>query len=471
MPVVLLIYLLVGKKQKNIFLLIASLFFYSWGETYYVLIILSSIVVNFFSGILIDRYRSNYKAKLVLTGSLIINLGLLGWFKYSGFAIENVNDLFTFLNLPLIDSRSVHLPIGISFFTFQAISYIVDVYNEKTPSQKNFIDIALYISCFPQLIAGPIVRYREISRQLQSRIVRFNDFSIGVNRFIIGLGKKVIIANPMGEITDQILSSTSDGLTASLAWTAAICYSLQIYFDFSGYSDMAIGLGRMFGFTFPENFRYPYISRSIREFWTRWHISLSSWFRDYLYIPLGGNRNSPARTCFNLFFVFFLCGLWHGASWNFVLWGMIHGIFLILERIGLGKLLKKMWAPFQHLYTLVIIITAWMFFRIDNLHEALLFVKAMFGYPTGDGNALHLSYYLTNKYIFVFVLGILGSMPFINLFNYLCSLAFKYRENLLGHCMQLSFSFTKVFFLVSVFIFSVMFIASGTYNPFIYFRF
>ncbi len=462
LPLVLSAYFLSPKLFQNIILLIFSLFFYAWGEAFYVFIMVGSIFINYLGGIMIDRYRGEYRGKLFMAVVVSLNIGILVYFKYANFVVGNINQGLEYLDFPIIRMGSVHLPIGISFFTFQAISYIVDVYRGSVEGQKRFINVALYISLFPQLIAGPIVRYTHIAAQMVSRNVSFSDFSLGVRRFIIGLGKKVIIANPLGELTDQIMGIPFDGLTPILAWVGAASYALQIYFDFSGYSDMAIGLGRMFGFTFPENFRVPYISRSMKEFWTRWHISLSSWFRDYLYISAGGNRISPFRTYFNLSMVFFLCGLWHGASWNFVIWGLSHGFFLVLERIGFLRFLIRLWRPLQHLYVLFIVTITWVFFRLESLTDALKYLRTMFGFSMGRAAEFHLPLYLDKEKFVVFLLGILCSMPLTDLLR---------KVNIKGEVTKWIFPLSESVVTFLIFIFSLMMIASGTYNPFIYFRF
>ncbi len=340
LPLTLLGYFAVPSKFRNVFLLLASLFFYAWGETIYVLIMLASIALNYFFGILIEQGMqapTGGRGRLALAAGITVNLLLLVYFKYANFLADNLNVSLARLSLPEIALGPVHLPIGISFFTFHAISYLVDIYRRQCTAQRTFVQCALYIALFPQLIAGPILRYRDMASQLISRTVTAAGFSAGIQRFVFGLAKKLILANPLGELADKVFAIPSGDLTAGPAWLGIICYGLQIYLDFSAYSDMAIGLGRMFGFHIMENFDYPYISLSIREFWRRWHISLSTWFRDYLYIPMGGNRGAAWRTYLNLTTVFLLCGLWHGASWNFVIWGLLHGVYLVLERVGFGR--------------------------------------------------------------------------------------------------------------------------------------
>lgn len=463
-------YFICGRRLKNTLLLLFSLLFYAWGEGVFVLIMLCSIAGNYLAGLLIEKHRDRGKAGIVLFFAVVLNLGLLIAFKYANFIVGNINLLVPLLHLDTIHLNPVHLPIGISFFTFQAMTYVVDVYRKDANSQKNPINIGLYIALFPQLIAGPIVRYHDIAKQIVSRKVNLDIFAKGVERFIYGLGKKVLIANALAVPADKIFSIPADGLTAGLTWLGIICYTLQIYFDFSGYSDMAIGLGHMFGFKFLENFNYPYISKSIREFWRRWHISLSTWFRDYLYIPLGGNRKGELRTYINLVIVFFLCGLWHGASWNFVIWGMMHGMFLVLERIGLNDILKRLWVPFRHLYTLLVVIIAWVFFRAETLPYAMSYLAAMFGSANGDGIVYHTALYLDNEVKLVLVAGIVFSAPVLD-----CLARFKTNvmnaSNGFVSLAEGASALSSLFVLTLILLGSIMSLAAGSYNPFIYFRF
>ena len=366
-------------RLKNAVLLFASLLFYTWGETLYVLLMLVSILANYCFGLAIDHSRQSRYPRLWLAIGVATNLVLLAAFKYANFLVDNVNVLLQWAEIPPLVLAPVHLPLGISFFTFQAMSYIIDVYRGQVTAQKKLTHVALYISLFPQLIAGPIVRYHDIARQIVERHIDSALFISGVRRFLMGLAKKLLIANSMGQVATTAFSTSSTELGFALAWLGIICYALQIYFDFSGYSDMAIGLGRMLGFRFQENFNYPYIAASLQDFWRRWHISLSRWFRDYLYIPLGGNRLGVARTYFNLMLVFFLCGLWHGASWNFVIWGMIHGCFLVLERGLFGDFLNWLWRPLRHAYTLIVVCFAWVFFRAETLPQAFSYCAALLG--------------------------------------------------------------------------------------------
>jgi len=471
LPITLTVYFICGRRLKNSMLLLLSLLFYSWGEGFYLLIMLCSITGNYLAGLLIEKYRSRGRSGIVLFFAVVLNLGLLVAFKYANFIVDNINVLIPYLHLNKIQLNPVHLPIGISFFTFQAMTYVVDVYRKEASVQKNPINIGLYISLFPQLIAGPIVRYHDIAKQIISRKVNLDLFSNGVERFIYGLGKKVLIANALAVPADKIFAIPAEGLTSGLAWLGIVCYTLQIYFDFSGYSDMAIGLGRMFGFRFLENFEYPYISRSIREFWRRWHISLSTWFRDYLYIPLGGNKKGPLRTYVNLVTVFFLCGLWHGASWNFVIWGMMHGLFLVIERAGLENVLERLWSPLRHVYTLLVVITAWVFFRAETLPYAISYLLSMFGFSEGHGIVYHIALYLDNEVKLVLIAGIIFSAPVLTYLK-------KTKETIMKNAGKATTSWAENISAVSgitllsiILLGSIMSLAAGSYNPFIYFRF
>ncbi|WP_457575170.1 MBOAT family O-acyltransferase [Desulfomarina sp.] len=468
LPATLLAYFFSG-KLKNITLLLSSLFFYAWGENIYVLVMISSIVFNFYCGIAISVRTSEKRSKpgTVLTVGIIFNLSVLFFFKYSNFIVDSINHFTSIFQFSPLYLSPVHLPIGISFFTFQALSYIVDVYKGHVPAQKNIINLGLYISLFPQLIAGPIVRYHNIASELVHRSVSRDDFSEGVRRFLYGLSKKVLLANPLALTADKIFALSVTDISSPLAWLGAVCYTFQIYFDFSGYSDMAIGLGRMFGFHFLENFNYPYISRSIREFWKRWHISLSTWFRDYLYIPLGGNRYSKTRTICNLFLVFILCGLWHGAAWTFLAWGVYHGFFLILERTLCGNFLNKIWLPIRHIITLIIIIIGWVLFRSDTINDAISYITIMF-FPFSETRGNHLSLYMDSKLIFELFMATLCSFPFYQKFNLLRTCT---KTDSATIQLQSILSIGELIFLFTLTYFTIISLAAGVYNPFIYFRF
>ena len=472
LPVVLLCYYLSPKPVKNFTLLAFSLLFYAWGEVFYLGVMLTSIVANYITGLLI--YKSFLKdpdqkrlSKIYLTIGVIINLVLLVSFKYANFLVDNVNVLFALIHLPALKLKQIHLPLGISFFTFQAISYIVDVYRKEVPAQKNIFNLALYISLFPQLIAGPIVRYHDVSLQIATRRHSMALVSSGVIRFVYGLAKKMLIANPLGETADSVFDLASTDLTMPLAWIGIMAYSLQIYFDFSGYSDMAIGLGRMFGFEFLENFNYPYISRSVREFWRRWHISLSTWFRDYVYIPAGGSRVSTIRVYLNLLMVFILTGIWHGASWNFIVWGLFHGVFLASEHAGFSEILKKAWLPLQHFYLLGIVLTGWVFFRVENLSQAVDFLLAMSGFSGIATSYMQFMQVLSQETLYAFILGIGFSVPVAAVVRT------KLNQLVQGSLIKSAcvIVFPRLAVLSVLLLLSVLKIASSTYNPFIYFRF
>ncbi|HSH43057.1 MAG TPA: MBOAT family protein [Arenicellales bacterium] len=463
LPLVLAGYYLVPRALRNVYLLAASLLFYAWGEGFLVLLMLFSVALNYVGGRVIDGCRVQRSRKFALAATLAANLLLLGWFKYANFIADNLNVVLQALGLPTWGLDPVHLPIGISFFTFQAMSYVVDIYRGDARVQRNPINSALYIALFPQLIAGPIVRYHHIDEQLRERSHNMDLFASGVALFVIGLGKKMLIANPMGEVSDEIFAIPAGELTATVGWIGAVAYTLQIYFDFSGYSDMAIGLGRMFGFQFLINFNYPYISRSMREFWRRWHISLSRWFRDYLYIPLGGNRVSPPRVYVNLLIVFFLCGLWHGASWNFVIWGLIHGAFLAGERTIAGRWVSQMWRPLQHVYVLLVVICAWVFFRAETLDYALAYLGAMFGFGAGEGLLYHAAMYVDPMTILIAASGIIGSTP-------LWPALRRRLADLEGGWRGLADA-AMIGALVLIIFGASLHLAAGTHNPFIYFRF
>lgn len=467
LPVVLVSYFLIPAKLRNLYLLLASLFFYTWGEGLYVLLMLFVIIVNYILGMTFADRAANARRRLLILG-IGINLIPLLFYKYSGFFLENLGALFGSGTVgSLVAKQAIHLPLGISFFTFHALSYLVDTYKGATPAQKNPINLGLYITVFPQLIAGPIVRYHDIAGQLDKRRVSLDDFSIGVERFIVGLAKKVLLANPLGQMADIVFKMPTAELSTLAVWIGAVSYMLQIYYDFSGYSDMAIGLGRMFGFTFLENFNYPYISRSIQEFWRRWHISLSNWFRDYLYIPLGGNKKGPRRTIINLFIVFFLCGLWHGATWNFVFWGLFHGFFLAVERGRWGEILTRAPRLIRHLYVLLVVLVGWIFFRADTFTQGLDVATILFGgqettlLPLAVLIRLDPLFYLTLGCAIVFMA---PTIPFL----------YKraQRSELCVHLMTFKIQHpVRLLCLCSIFTLSIASLASGVYNPFIYFRF
>ncbi len=468
LPAVLMLYLAAGAKCRNILLLAASLLFYAWGEGVYLVLMLASIGINYLGGRLIGAASSLSERRLWLILSVILNLLLLGYFKYANFIADNLNILLNTINLGSIELSPVRLPIGISFFTFQALSYIIDVFRKEVKPQGNVLNLALYISLFPQLIAGPIVRYHDIDKQISNRKTSIADLANGIERFIFGLSKKVLLANPVGEIAVRIFALPESELTTPLAWLGAVAYTLQIYFDFSGYSDMAIGLGRMFGFRFLENFNYPYISRSIREFWRRWHISLSTWFRDYVYIPLGGNRYGSIRTGIHLVTVFLLCGLWHGAAWTFVIWGLYHGLFLSIERTVIGKLLENLWSPIRVTITLLLVICGWVIFRSETLSEALNYLSIMWRiYPQ---QTMISTESLNNKELFELIAALVFALPILPWLS--ASFHNQQRqESRLFFILTTIGETIKFLALLALCYFSIISLAAGVYNPFIYFRF
>ena len=456
LPIVIVIYYTILRKKRtlqNIFLFLASLLFYAWGEPAFVFVMLLSIVANYLFGLFVYNFKNNkIKSKVLLFISVLFNLSILFVFKYLAFVMENIRNL-SGLDLPVPE---IALPIGISFFTFQTMSYVIDVYRGEEV-QKNPLNVGLYIAFFPQLIAGPIVRYETIANQIQNRKENFDDFSSGVCRFIIGLSKKVLLANTMAVVADSAFDGNINNISTSFAWLGAIAYTLQIFFDFSGYSDMAIGLGRMFGFKFLENFDYPYISSSITEFWRRWHISLGTWFRDYVYFPLGGSRvKHKSRLIFNLFVVWFLTGVWHGANWTFILWGLMYFVLLTIEKLT-GFYKKDRFKILKHIYTLFFVVLGWVLFRADNVTDAFTYIGAMFG-STGvfvDSTAI----YLTSENIVYFVFAIFISTPVIKMI---------YRKYIVNS--KFAKSIVAIILLI-LFAVSITYIVKGTYNPFIYFNF
>ena len=468
----------VHSSYGNWLLVIFSVIFYAKGGGSFTRLILGSIVFNYFVAIAVDRARGSGEraARRWLAFAVAANLVLLGIFKYTNFFADNVNTLFLLLHVRPVVVPRVLLPIGISFFTFHAISYVVDVYRRDATAQKSPIHAALYLLLFPQLIAGPIIRYRTIADQLARRVVTLDDFAYGVRRFVIGLAKKVLIANVVAGPADKMFAMPFEQLSAGHAWLGVVCYTFQIYFDFSGYSDMAIGLGRMFGFRFPENFRWPYIAASVQEFWRRWHMSLSSWFRDYLYVPLGGSHVSPTRTYVNLVTVFFLCGLWHGASWNFVVWGLWHGLFLVIERLRSDRKRRMArpsadsllpfvsWPIWPHVYTMLVVMIGWVFFRAATLASASAFLKAMAGLSPAAPTPYTVQWYLTSEVWLALAAGAVGSTPWVPALAARVAVA---RRPAVAWTASLVATATLVALLIG----SIMQVAAGTYNPFIYFQF
>ncbi len=457
LPIVFVLAFLIQKpRYQNVLLVIASLIFYAWGEPRYVLLLLFSIVMNWLFGLAIDSFKEQKKLWLVL--NILANLGLLGYFKYSNLFIGTINRFLPGRELPLL---SMTLPIGISFFTFQALSYTIDLYRGKFKVQKNLLHMALYMCLFPQLLSGPIVKYKDIYTELTDRTMTREKVALGFRRFLYGLGKKVIIANVLGEVVDTLYGLDPATMGSGAAWCAAILYTLQIYYDFAGYSDMAIGTAQLFGFDYPENFNYPYISASIQEFWRRWHISLSTWFRDYLYIPLGGNRKGKYRTYLNLWIVFAVTGFWHGARWTFLGWGLYHGFFMMIERMGFNKFLKKH-PIFAHLYAIIVFTVGWVFFRADSIGQSLAIIKRMFlpwMYLQDQSGVMTL---LTTKIVVTIVLAIIGCGLFQTVFS---------KGKLAVAAQKWKYSLPEAIFCTLIFLYSILLLASNTYNAFIYFKF
>ncbi len=449
LPLFLLIYFAAPKKGKNLVLLVFSLIFYAWGEPIYVFLMLFNSLVDYFAGLTIEKYwEKRLVKKAALLVSLLVNLSMLGFFKYFDFFLGSLNNWFG-MDLELL---GIALPIGISFYTFQTMSYTIDRYRGRIQSQKNLITFGAYVASFPQLIAGPIVTYAEVDKEMESRRIDFTGFCDGVERFTEGLGKKVLLANNLGIIWKEARETPVSELSWFLAWLGILAFAFQIYFDFSGYSDMAIGLGRMMGFHFPENFNYPYMAKSATEFWRRWHITLGRWFREYVYIPFGGNRKGRLRTIRNLLIVWFLTGLWHGAGWNFILWGLFFGILIILEKEFLGKRLERLPAFLAHAYLILAVLISWVFFEIPDIGEAFSYLKAMFGWG-GKGAADRLAFYLLLQNGLLFVLAGIFSTPIVR----------KLKERLPEP--------VRYVFYTAVLLLSTAYLVDATFNPFLYFRF
>ncbi len=458
LPIVMLIYWAVPYRAKNYVCLIASLFFYAWGEPVLVLLMIGSIVVNYFFGLLLGHFSEKGQRKGILAVSVIFNLALLGVFKYSAFVVGSTNSLFnTTFTVP-----EIALPLGISFFTFQAMSYVFDVYRGNADVQRNFFKVALYIAAFPKVIQGPIVQYHTIADQIDHRTISLNKVASGIIKFAIGLGKKVLFANVIGQIADSIIVSGSTPSTTATAWLGIICYALQIYFDFSGYSDMAIGLARMMGFEFEENFRYPYISKSASEFWRRWHISMGAWFRDYLYIPLGGSRCNRLKQIRNIFIVWLATGIWHGAGWTFIIWGLYFFVLLTIERL-LGERLEKIPSLLRHAVTLILVLFSWVLFRSETIIDAVNYILCMIGIKVGE-LTVNSSLLLHDNWL-ILVLGIIGSTPLIaKLARRLCDQPLMQEDGNIYWIM-------RMLFVCGMLCLCTIYMANSTYNPFIYFRF
>lgn len=452
LPLVLIVYYISPRSARNGILFLLSLLFYAWGEPIYVILMLISTAADYSFALYAEKWNqqgNHKKARRAVYATVIFNLGMLGFFKYTDFILESLNGIFQ-LQIPLL---KLPLPIGISFYSFQTMSYTIDVYRGEAKPQKNIMDLGAYVALFPQLIAGPIVRYRSIADELRDRKETWEQVSDGFSRFIIGLGKKVLIANQVGQVFAQISARPAEGLSTLSVWLGAVCFALQIYFDFSGYSDMAIGLGRMLGFHFPENFNAPYLAKSITDFWRRWHISLSSWFRDYVYIPLGGNRKGKLKQYRNILIVWLLTGIWHGAGWNFVLWGLYYAIWLMLEKAFLGKWVAKLPSVCQHLYAMLIVLIGWVLFAIEDLNIVQLWLKLMVGAggaPLVNKEAL---FYLKNYGVCI-MMGIIAAL---------------WQRKMPQK--QRFFRILQAALLIGIFVICMAFLVSDTYNPFLYFRF
>ncbi len=457
LPIVLILYFICPQKLKNLLLFVVSLIFYAGGEPVYFVLMLFSTLVDYIHGLMVAKYKREGRiraAKLTVASSAVINLALLGFFKYAGFIVANINNIFGCA----IEFPALALPIGISFYTFQTMSYTIDVYKGDAEPQKNIIDFGAYVTLFPQLIAGPIVQYKTVAEQLNHRTHTFDNFAYGVRRFVVGLGKKVLLANSAGMIWDSVVANDLSTLPALTAWIGIIAFSFQIYFDFSGYSDMAIGLGKMLGFSFLENFDHPYMSFSITEFWRRWHISLGTWFRDYVYIPLGGNRKGFAKQLRNIAVVWLLTGLWHGASWNFVLWGAFFGVLLIFEKLFFLNFLKNHKAV-GHIYTLFAVVISWAIFAIEDMSRLGQYLGAMFG--AGGSFADPTSVYLLTTNAILLVILAVASTPY----------PAKLASKLYGKFTNISPVIVENLFYCAVILLSTAYLVDASYNPFLYFRF
>lgn len=481
LPIMIIGYYVLPKKLKNVFLLLGSLFFYAWGEPIYIFLMLASIIGNYSFGMLIYKASKSESGvdgpsvmrRVMLVISVAFNIGILIYFKYFNLLASTWADIMNSeVTLP-----KIALPIGISFYTFQGLSYVIDVYREegklnedgtrKSLVQKNFINLALYISMFPQLIAGPIVRYTDIKDSLNERKTDSSTFSKGIERFIVGLAKKVLLANTIGEVADKIFAGDVTYLGTGVAWAGAICYSLQIFYDFAGYSDMAIGLGKIFGFDFMENFNYPYISKSITEFWRRWHISLSTWFRDYLYIPLGGNRKGNVYV--NLLIVFLATGIWHGAAWGYLIWGLWHGLFMLLERAFRNKGINiKVPGIVKWLYTMLVVVFGWVLFKLEELPAAIAYIGRMLHIGVGSYTDFGVRYYMDNKMIFFVVMAVLAAIPWAQVLPR--RLACRVSSFAMAEADSAAGIIRRII-LIILLVLSLLFIVNSSYNPFIYFRF
>jgi alginate O-acetyltransferase complex protein AlgI len=484
LPVTLFFYYIARKSLRNIILLTASLIFSSWFQIYLSLVLIGSITMNYVAGIVIERTSNEKKKKLFFLLAVIFNLLLLCVFKYLSFLGNTVSELISSFGIDPFVIKGFAMPLGISFYTFKALSYLISVKRKEVQAQKSYIELAVYISIFPQLIAGPIDRYRNLSPQLTDHSSSFERFSSGIKRFILGLAKKVILATPLAMVADKIFNSPVTALNAPLAWFGAICYMLQIYYDFAGYTDMAIGTGKMFGLEFAENFNFPYNAVSVKDFWKRWHITLSTWLRDYLFLPLAYARSKKMRKekylglktdnwiyLYATTITFLLCGLWHGAAWTFVIWGLFHGLMLVLEQFGFGKILKRAFQPLQHLYLLLFLLISWVLFRSPSIQDAFQYIGNMFGTGGQPENFSLVSEYLNTRNIFVLIIGILGTTRF---FDHILGFLKSFPEMKIAVIRATGTHFYHIcgiIFVLLTLVLSTIFIIAGTSIPFIYFKF
>ena len=471
LPLTLLIHFIVPRPGgrlwlRNLWLLVTSLVFFLWREK--VGLLLAPILLNYGLGVLVGRTRTTSCGRWIISLAVCLNLGILVWFKYANFFVDNLSALSVLAGGPAFALKEISLPLGISFLTFHALSYLIDIHRGDAPVNGGFLDAALYMSFFPKVIAGPIVRYQDFTAQVAGRTVTREDLAMGAQRIIVGLAKKTLLAGTLALTVDQIFLIPTAQLTPGIAWLGALSYTLQLYLDFSGYSDIAIGLARMFGFRILENFNHPYISRNITEFWRRWHISLSTWFRDYLFFPLGANRRGSVRGYINLLIVFVLCGFWHGANWTFLLWGLWQGIFLVLERVTLARRLARMWPPLQHGYALLVIIAGWVLFRSVSIAAALQYFKIMAGFTGGAASDYHLMQFVDARLLLAFAVGSLASTPLLPRVKHWMEGLPRWRG---GEALRRGLVVGSVIALCALFLASSMFVAAGTYNPFLYFKF
>jgi alginate O-acetyltransferase complex protein AlgI len=470
LPITLLVYYLAPYVVKNYWLLFTSLVFFAWGGVSVTALLLVSIFLNYCFGILIQLNTNTKAAYWWAFVGVATNILILGVYKYANFIIHSLNGLLGTLSIPTLPQTNILLPIGISFYTFHSLSYLIDIYRKKTEAQKNIFNLSLYICMFSQLIAGPIIRYSDVWQQLTQRQHSPQKFASGIERFLIGLGKKVLLANTFAGVADTLFAGDPGNLGAPNAWLGMMCYTLQIYCDFAGYSDMAIGLGRMFGFEFKENFNFPYLATSVKEFWRRWHISLSSFFKDYVYLPLGGNRLGEKRTYLNLLLVFLLTGFWHGASWSFVVWGLFHGFFMVLERLGFEKWLGRVWKPVSVLYTLLVVMFAWVLFRAETLDFALDYWRALFAFETSAEQMRLFMRSLNRELVLAFIITLAGTFggfeKTASILKNSINATGKDRTPLLYGYHLLS-----VLFYAGILFLCTLYLVAGTYNPFIYYRF